>query len=135
MAQPLPDVAPEVKVISGDDEAGIGRPPRRPVRIAALAAHDRDGPRGDPLLVPDLVQGAEVLTGGGHRDDAAPVRAQHAGRAQVRAHRHRSVAGTGGIRGDRELERLPVRVAASRHRLPGVPAAAGPAARAGIPFP
>jgi len=57
------------------------------------AADQGDRPVGHQVLVPELVDRAEVLVGGGQRDDAPPVRAEHARRAQVRTEGDRPVDG------------------------------------------
>jgi hypothetical protein len=110
VAQPLADVTAQVHAALADEQPGIRRVPGRPVRVAAVS-DDGELARRHPLLVADLVEAGEDLVRGRQGDDAAPVGGQHALRAEVGAQRHRLV----GRAARRELERLPVREAASRH--------------------
>ena len=127
LAQPLPDVPAQVNPVPVDQRPRVGRPPRRPVRVVALAADEAIVPAATWSSYLTSLMRAEELACRGDRDDAPPVRAEHARRAQVRAEGHGlDGAGAGACQAGGEPERLPVRVAVSRHALAGArPAAAG----------
>jgi hypothetical protein len=130
-AQPLAHVAAQVHAVGRDGQPRVWRPPGHQVGVVPLVADEGDRARRHLLLEPDLVEAAEELVSGGHRHDAAPVRAEHARRAEVGAECHRRLGGPvrGLARPVGELERRPVLVAARRHGPPGAWPAARPGSR------
>jgi hypothetical protein len=119
-AEPVPAQRPahvtaKVHAALPDQRPRVGRPPGRPVGILPLVADDGDRAGRHLVLVPDLVEAAEVLVGGRHRHQAPPVGAEHARRAEVGAEGGRRVR-----RSRRELERVPVRVALNQRKPPSL---------------
>jgi hypothetical protein len=131
-------VPAQVDAAHQDHRPRVRRPPGHPVRVPVADHGDR--PVRHQVLVPYWLTVRKCSSGAGI-GMTAPVRAEHAGRAQVGAERHRQAAQTrpakpqaaravraAQTRGD--LQRLPVRVT---HGRPGAHRPRGPAARSGSP--